>query len=50
MDLRNQKVQGDPTRTNKYYVIYKDSGLPLASGLVYDNAVSGIFTKGKLEF
>lgn len=50
MDLRNKRVQGDPTVSGKFYTIYKDNDTPLASGSVYDMAASGIFVKGKLGF
>jgi hypothetical protein len=50
MDLRNERVQGDPTVSGKFYTIYKDNGTPLASGSVRDIAASGIFIKGKLGF
>lgn len=50
MDLRNQRVQGDPTVSGKFYTIHKDDGTPLASGVVRDITASGIFIKGKLMF
>lgn len=50
MDLRNKRVQEDPTGTNKYYMIHKNDNTVLASGKIEDIAISGIFIKGKLNF
>ena len=50
MELRNARTQGDPTLPGQYYVIYKNDGTPLASGILVDSAISGIFIKGKLSF
>lgn len=50
MDLRNKRIQEDPTQTNKRYIISKDNGTALASGVIKDIAVSGLFIKEKLEF
>lgn len=50
MELRNARVQGDPTLAGQYYIIYKNDGTPLASGTIQDNSVSGIFIKGKLQW
>ena len=50
MDIRNKKVQGDPTLPNQYYSIHKDDDSVLASGKVEDINISGIFIKGKLNF
>lgn len=50
MEQRNKKTQEDPTMTNKLYYIHNDSDQVIASGVIYDDAISGVFVKGKLMF
>ena len=48
MDLRNKKVQEDPTAADKKYFVYNDNGDPIASGTIV--ATNGVFTKERLNF
>ena len=49
MQMSNSGVQENPTDLNKYAYIYNSSGTPLFKTSIYDNAISGIFIKGKIE-